>query len=588
MILRNFSEVKNINKELSLINKLLWEMRKDTVTLSDLVLIKPKMEALLGCVTTRMDRIDKVWVNRRKMEDIYVEFSKLARSYNEAKLKNAMEGRVLDYDSTDDKWKGSEDRVIDLVSYLNNPDNSRTKDRIHYVATGAVCVVLMASLIAGGAIAMDKYREAQKNYTDTYAIVITLENEKSALEKKISDLNAQIEVLEQQLAEVKNPEEVKKLQEQLDAANIKLAEYETLQQRYDELLIKYEGATKEIESLKDQLSKASSPEEKKQLEDRIAALEAGNKELNDKMLLMISRTEYDALKKTYDELKAKYDALDKNYDGVLAENAILTGENKELTEDVDSKSATISELNSEIASLESTISSLRSKLSAAYSKIADLEKQLEESDSQAKITQLEKERDEAIAKAAALEDELDKVTANFNAYVIEMNSKYSALEALYEDVLEENTALKAQLAEQEEQLKAHEELIDNIDAYYKQTFGNDGAGLTSSEKFVRIVEYRAMSNGTYTKDKLITILINVQKKYSEEELKAMSETELVDMVSDIFGEIIEPSEGPADDGPVYEETATPPEPPTTPTTPEAGNSGDSQEEISPDHGFVNG
>lgn len=524
MILRNGVEIKKINEEFSRLNLLIGEMGKSNVSRNELLNLQSQIENGLLKVATYMDKIDKVWVNKNKMRNVYTDYNTLISSYGQAKLQVAKAGHNVDYASTDSLWMRGETHMRSNVSYLNNADNSRTKDRIHYFATRGLALILAGALMVGGGIAIHKYNEAQNNLDNQVVAGEQLKTENEQLQEDIKDLQAQIADLEKQLENAESPEEIEKLQAEIAELKAQLGEMISLKE-YNDLLSLQEktqdeldDAKAEVESLKQQLENAGSSDEAKQLREKLQKAEARVAELEGKLA---------------------------NYDALVAEN---------------------SELRAEKVALEGS-------LEDANDRIADLEQQLEDAknaNDSDKIKALEAQLDEA-----------NKVKADLEASLVEANKKIGKLEEEIKKVNEENAALKEENADLKEENKEGNELMQSVDSMYADLFGNDGAGKTASDKFSEIIEFMSKndptSDGSGLRAGLIDIIVNTYY-LPHSEVVNWTDQELMVAINAIYGELANAGDGPAN-GTVNEETK--------PSTPENGNTQEPEDDpISPDHGIV--
>ena len=385
MILRNGVEIKKIIEEFSRRNLLIGEMRRSNVSRNELLNLQSQIENGLIKVATYMDKIDKVWVNKDKMRSVYTDYNTLINAYGQAKLQIARAGINVNYTSTDSLWMSGETKMRDNVSYLNNANNSRTKDRVHYFATRGLALVLAGALMVGGGIAINKYNDAKNDLQNQTVAVETLKDENQQLQEDIKNLQAQIADLEKQLENAGSPEEAEKLRAEIEDLKAQLGEMISLKEYNDLLALQQktqkelDDAKKEVNSLKQQLQNAGSSEEAKELREKLQKAEDKVAELEGKLA---------------------------NYDALVAENAELRAEK----------------------------SALEGSLEDANDKIADLERQLEEAknanDSE-KIKALEEQLKEA-----------NKVKADLEASLEEANKKIGKLEDEIKKVNKENEELK--------------------------------------------------------------------------------------------------------------------------------------------------
>lgn len=523
MILRNGVEIKKINEEFSRLSLLLDEMSKANVSKNDLLNLQTQIENGLIKVATYMDKIDKVWVNKDKMRTAYTKYDSLIERYGQAKLQIARAGINVNYESTDSLWITGEDHIKSNIMYLNNANNSRTKDRVHYFATRGLALVLAGALMVGGGIAINKYNDAKNDLQNQTVAVETLKDENQQLQEDIKNLQAQIADLEKQLENAGSPEEAEKLRAEIEDLKAQLGEMISLKEYNDLLALQQktqkelDDAKKEVNSLKQQLQNAGSSEEAKELREKLQKAEDKVAELEGKLA---------------------------NYDALVAENAELRAQK----------------------------SALEGSLEDANDKIADLEKQLEEAknanDSE-KIKALEEQLKEA-----------NKVKADLEASLEEANKKIGKLEDEIKKVNKENEELKQENEELREENKEGNELKQNIDSLYAELFGNDGAGKTASEKYVEIYEFLVKndptSDGSGLRAGLVDIIVNTYYlPYSE--VNSWTDEQIMVAINAIYGELANAGDGPTN-GNVNEEK---------PSTPENGGTQTPEEDpISPDHGIV--
>ena len=523
MILRNGVEIKKINEEFSRLNLLIGEMRRSNVSRNELLNLQSQIENGLIKVATYMDKIDKVWVNKDKMRSVYTDYNTLINAYGQAKLQIARAGINVNYTSTDSLWMSGETKMVANVSYLNNANNSRTKDRVHYFATRGLALVLAGALMVGGGIAINKYNDAKNDLQNQTVAVETLKDENQQLQEDIKNLQAQIADLEKQLENAGSPEEAEKLRAEIEELKAQLGEMISLKEYNDLLALQQktqkelDDAKKEVNSLKQQLQNAGSSEEAKELREKLKKAEDKVAELEGKLA---------------------------NYDALVAENAELRAEK----------------------------SALEGSLEDANDKIADLERQLEEA----------KNANDS-EKVKALEEQLkeaNKVKADLEASLEEANKKIGKLEDEIKKVNKENEELKQENEELREENKEGNELKQNIDSLYAELFGNDGAGKTASEKYVEIYEFLVKndptSDGSGLRAGLVDIIVNTYYlPYSE--VNSWTDEQIMVAINAIYGELANAGDGPTN-GNVNEEK---------PSTPENGGTQTPEEDpISPDHGIV--
>ena len=524
MILRNGVEIKKINEEFSRLNLLIGEMRKSNVSRNELLNLQSQIENGLIKIAKYMDKIDKVWVNKSKVRSVYTDYNTLISSYGRAKLQIAKAGHNINYTSTDSLWMRGETQMVANVSYLNNASNSRTKDRVHYFATRGLALVLAGALLVGGAIAINKYNDANNELQNQTVAVETLKDENQQLQEDIKNLQAQIADLEKQLANAGSPEEAEQLRAEIEELKAQLGEMISLKEYNDLLALQQktqkelDAAKKEVESLKSQLENAGSSDEAKELREKLQKAEAKVAELEGKLA---------------------------NYDALVAENAELRAEK----------------------------SALEDSLEDANDRIDDLERQLEEAknanDSE-KIKALEEQLKEA-----------NKVKSDLEASLAEANKKIGKLEEEIKEVNKENEELKQENEELREENKEGNDLKQNINSLYAELFGNDGAGKTASEKYVEIYEFLVKndptSDGTGLRAGLVDIIVNTYYlPYSE--VNSWTDEQIMVAINAIYGELANAGDGPTN-GNVNEETK--------PSTPGNGGEQTPEEDpISPDHGIV--
>ena len=559
MILRNGVEIKKLNKEFSHINQLLGRMRRADVSRNELITLQSQIESGLMRVATYIDKIDKVWVNRKDMRQVYTDYNRLVNTYGQAKLQIAMAGHDINYNSTDRLWMNGETRFRSNINYLNNPNNSRTKDRVHYVATRGLILALAGALFVGAWIGIDKYKDMKNENKESIAIVETLEEEKKALEEEIKELKAEIFDLEKQLEEAKKGDD-KELVAELEAEIADLKEQlkgMVSQQQYDELLeqnkiLKDElkKAQDEVKELKGQIQNAATQEEVNELKEKLAKAEAKVLELEGKL---------------------------ERYDEVIAENETLT-QQKEALEDA---------------------------LDEAEGKIADLEAKLDEAiknntngEKDAEIAELKGQLEEANKVADGLQKSLDEANAKIDqkdARIAELVEENKNLKAENSNLKNENADLKEEnedLKEENEQLKSDDDkdeaLKTAIDLQYSSLFGNDGAGKTHQEKLTeilqRMTEMAESSDGYLLRSYMVDFIVDVHYNspgYTYPEVFTWTDEMIIEEFIEICGEYANAGDGVVNEN-VKEEVGT-----TTPgtgtTTPEQNN-GDA--ELSPDQGIV--
>ena len=528
MILRNGVEIKKINEEFSRLNLLIGEMRKSNVSRNELINLQSQIESGLLKIATYMDKIDKVWVNKNKMRNVYTDYNSLIGSYNQAKLQIAKAGHTVDYGSTDALWLRSETKMASNVSYLNNANNSRTKDRIHYFATRGLALVLAGALMVGGAVALNKYNDMKGDYDNQVIAGEQLKTENEQLQEDIKNLQDQIADLEKKLENAGSPEEAEQLRAEIAELKAQLSEMISLKE-YNELLAAHEktqdeldDARAEVESLKEQLKNAGSSEAEKELREKLEKAEAKVAELEGKLA---------------------------NYDALITENATL---------------------RSEKAALESS-------LADANSRIADLEKQLEEArknNDSKRIEELENLLQETYAAKATVEKSLE-----------EANKKIGKLEEEIKKVNAENASLKAENDKLKEENEEGDKVINSVDATYEKLFGNDGAGLTASDKLAQIIEYlnnlAQSTDGVLARQAMVEFIVNTHLNspgFTFTEVNTWSDEQIVDEFFAIVGKYANAGDGPANSD-VKEEVQTP-------SDEEEKKDEEEKDPISPDFGNV--
>lgn len=601
MYFRNIWELKNIQKEFDYINRLLWDMDRASITATEISGIKDSLDGSLKRIGDYTDRINKVWVNKGKMIAAYESFAKLIRSYDDVKLRKVNDRKVgpREFDTLDDRWVNVELGMSSNVSYLNNPNNSRTKDRIHDVSTRAAVVLLTGALGATVLIGSSHLKDVSEDYAKAESEIVRLMNEKDELEKEVDKLKGEIAVLEEQLNHSTSPEESVKLELEIAELREKLAKMEDLKKEYDELAAKYADSLDKIASLEKELSEAQAKGTKdealiKRLQDEIAKAKAENVDLKDQLANVVSRKDYEDLAAKYGELKTKYDSLNLLYSGVLDENTELKNENTALESENSGLKSTISSLRNDIAGyllqideLEDEISTLEESLKEAKDRVKELEEQLANADSSAEVARLQRELADAQKVISQLYSDINKLVAAHNNVVGQLQNKIAVLEANYNSVVRENEQLKQQIAE-------NEAVNQNIDSIYANMFGSGNSGLTREQKLQAIIQRLQDGQGSFSREEIASVLADAFKDgRTKDDFLAMSDIELFNMlIGLIVGNQVEPGEEPTDH-PVYDfgesETAAP-------ETGDQGNGGqtgsegtgsEEEEEISPDHGFVN-
>ena len=615
MFFRNILELKNIQGEFNYINRLLWDMDRASITATEIDGIKGHLDGALKRIGDYTDRINKVWVNKGKMIAAYEDLSKLIRSYDDVKLRKVNDKKVgpREFDDLDDRWVNVELGMSANVSYLNNPNNSRTKDRIHDVATRAAVVLVAGALGTAVFVGASHLKNVSEDYSKAESEIAGLLEEKDGLQKEIDKLNSTIATLENQLNKSTSPEEVEELQIEIAELREKLVKMEELKEEYEELSAKYADSLDKISSLEQQiknLEKQGSDDKTfiNRLRDELAKVTAEKNALKNQLANVVSRKDYEDLADKYNELKTKYDSLSLLFDGVVDENTSLKNKNVELgkenaelgkenaelkTENSELK-LTISGLMDEIADyllqiedLEDQISILEDSLKDARARVKELEEQLANADSSAEIARLQRELADAQKVVDQLYSDINKIVQAHNNIVNELQGKILTLEVKYKTVVEENEQLKQQIAE-------NEAVNQNIDSIYANMFGSGNSGLTREQKLQAIIQRLEDSHGSFSRSEIASVLADVYKDgRTKDDFLALSDVEMFNMLIDlIVGNQVEPGDEHTD-YPVYDfgESET-----IAPETGDQGNGNqgnggqtgsEEEEEISPDHGFVN-
>ena len=528
MILRNGVEIKKINEEFSRLNLLIGEMRKSNVSRNELIILQSQIERGLLKIATYMDKIDKVWVNKNKMRNVYTDYNSLINSYSQAKLQIARAGHTVDYGSTDALWMRSETKMASNVSYLNNANNSRTKDRVHYFATRGLALVLAGALLVGGAVAINRYNDMKGDFDNQVVAGEQLKTENEKLQEDIKNLQDQIANLEKQLENAGSPEEAEQLRAEIAALKAQLSEMISLKE-YNDLLAAHEKTQKELKKakaevadLKEQLKNAGSSDVEKELKDKLAKAEAKVLELEGKLA---------------------------NYDAIIAENIAL---------------------RSEKAALESSLEDANERINALE---IELEEAKNANDSE-KVKELEAKLEEA-----------NKVKGDLEKSLADANKKIGKLEEEIKKVNAENAALKEENDKLKEEKEEGDKVINSIDATYANMFGNDGAGLTSSEKLAQIIEYlnnlAQSSDGVLARQAMVEFIVNTHLNspgFTFTEVNTWSDEKIVDEFFAIVGKYADAGDGPANSD-VKEEVGTP-------SDEEEKKDEEEKDPISPDFGNV--
>ena len=460
-------------------------------------------------------KIDRVWVKKRKMLTAVANFDKYLGDFKVVQRAWRDEGLAFGWDFTgiNKSIELAKNDVSAKGHYLTNPNSTRLKDRGHYVATRGLAILLAAGL-AGGAMFLAN-RSRNERQTSAYVTIINeQDNQIKSLNELIKEKDAMIKDLNDKIAELQgiidsNPgsAENAELREQIKSLQTIIVSLENDVKALNNEIVRLQGVIaekdkelsakdKRIQELQNAISTPGIPEDtlkmlQAQLDQAIAERDAARAERD------AAIAERDAAKKDFEELNKKYKA-------VVAENTELKQENADLKTQV-------SKLEGEKKTLEGKVSTLQSKVDSLQSQL-DAEK--------GKNTKLQSELDQAKADLAKAQSDLAKKTTEYN----NLKKKYDA------EVKKNQTTNAA---------------IDNL---YRKYYIDDGT-LSAEQKLEEIGSYidktkaeLEAQNNFDARQELIDILCEVYGSQVRSQLEGMTNKEIVEMINKMLG-INEPSNG---------------------------------------------
>lgn len=527
MIFRNGVEIKKVNQELANMSTLLQTINGQKLGQTATQYALDSFEAKAKAVADYLDRTDKVWINKSKFNAVKKDFDALVSDYNATKIALATRSindksfNMPSFDTIDDKMVGIDASVVAKNNYLNNPDNYRLKDKIHFVVTRGTATLLVVAAMIGTPLAVKEYKDRTSALTDS---VDRLGEENESLKKENTDLSNE------------NKELIKK--------NASVLE-------------EIDKVKKEKDELQKQLENAQSDEEVKSLRLKLVETTARIVELESN--LKLANSKINDLEQERDNLKAQNETLTKENANLLNDKSELNGKVETLSKEIASQKELIDQKDKEIAQLKSSIASLEVKIS-------NLEKQLEDAKNNGNKEEIDR-LNKLLAESKAVYKQLED---NYN----QLNSDYAKLSEDYQKTSKELASEKTKnemLQKSNDELK---KLADSVDVVYKTCYSDDGKNLDSVTKLSKIVEYYTSNYGDSSelREFLVSFIANV-KGVSYESIKSMSVRQIIDEASEILGMLQQPSENPGsnikeDSTKKQEETKPEPEPdPISPDLP---------------------
>lgn len=472
-------EVKNLLEKLyagyadidRLLNALNSTMLTDAHKVNTII---PDLETAMSKVRTDLDQL-KNWVSlvdnaeTRKVVD---EGNRVLTFYHDSldnykpnfvryyrRTTGARDGDVV-YDNllknSESYYTESKTSIKSLENYEANPENGKSVvvNKVNKFKKSGVAIIVAAAIAFGSLTAFGIHKEMQNRVLEKTNK--TLENqldeknaENQALARQYLDALNEIEDLEQAIANSQDAQELLRLQEELEEAQLKYAqavlkgkvvenELEELQGKYDALNLEYESLKVTNSSLNSQVSN---------LKSELATLKANYNSLLQKYQTLqnyvnngsfgyddsalteatarIAQLEADKkeLETKYANKVAEYNTLLANYKAEVSANKKLENENSKLEQENDKLENENAQLTQENKNLSKTLSELETKYESAVKEIQSLKEQLANASSQEEIKSLK----EQIAK---LEAEKQSLEAQYGNALNEIDSLKQEIENL--------------------------------------------------------------------------------------------------------------------------------------------------------------
>ena len=533
MIFRNGVEIKKVNSELAEMAAILNIIIDPNIKADVLQYALDNFDSKAKRVADYLDRTDKVWVNRNKFQAVKNDFDALVEKFNGAKISlatrsiNERDFNLPSFDAIDSKLVGIDANVTAKTNYLNNPNNYRTKDRIHFAVTRGTAALLLAAALIGTPLAINSYR----NKIDSLTVAVgDLEKENDSLKGENSSLKGENDSLKNKNDSLKNENDSLKVNKDiLIEQNVAfLKQIASLKTEKDKLQKQLENAQpgQDVENLKKQIA-----EKDQQISDLESQLEVANEKIA----------------KKEEERKALEDK--------------------------------VTDLNKDITDLKTENESLREKLNQVHAMIVEKDERIQFyintiAELEAKIKKLEAELEDAKnnggkEKIAELEAKLKAANSQYATLESEYNSLYTDYQGLvgkYENLSNE---LKAEQEKNKQLENANEELkklANAVDTVYKSCYADDGNNIDAVEKLNKIVEYYTANYGEATelREFLVSFIANV-KGVPYESIRDMSVSQIISEASEILDMLQQPSENP---DPNVKEDETKKEEETNPSNPD--------------------
>lgn len=498
MIFRNGVEIKKVNNELAEMTAILNIIIDPNIKADVLQYALDNFDSKAKRVADYLDRTDKVWVNRNKFQAVKNDFDALVEKFNGAKISlatrsiNEKDFNLPSFDAIDSKLVGIDANVTAKTNYLNNPNNYRTKDRIHFAVTRGTAALLLAATLIGAPLAIKSYKDKADSLT---VAVGDLEKENDSLKNENGSLKGENDSLRADKTA-------------LIAKNASLLEeIGSVKAERDKLQKQLENAQpgQDVENLKKQIA-----EKDKQISNLESQLQVAN----------------DEIAKKEEERKT----LEKRVADLDAENAGLKTENERLYEELHQIHIQIVDKEEKIRLYIKTIAEQEARIKALEAELKDAIK----NGGKEKIAELE-------AKLAAANSQYATLESNYNS----LYNDYQGLVRNYENLSNE---LKAEQEKNKQLENANEELkklANAVDTVYKSCYADDGKNVDAVEKLNKIVEYYTANYGEATelREFLVSFIANV-KGVPYESIRNMSVSQIISEASEILDILQQPSENP--------------------------------------------
>ncbi len=496
MNFRNNSQIKNINKGIADLERVLSVMESGSASLDDLILAKPEMIKILEFLSVNIDTLNREALKKDSIVKIDSDVANLVDRYNKAKTKvKYAHGNLVDYTVTDDYMMRFDRKSSNELEISNSPATQKVlhKKRVGAVVRNSVALALVVTLLGSAVFHGINHGLLKDDLADANSQIVQLQDEKTELEAKILILVAEISELEDKL---KNPDLSAEERAQYEAA------IELLEQEKQEALDKIEELTEEnagfkaqVEKLQSELQKSNALVEslKKQLEANPgdATLKAQLAEALAQNEVLAAQVETLTIENK--ELKGKLTTLNNNYNSLKAENkkldeanSALISENAGLKTQIKNLNSTISGLEATIDELNKDIGNLASALSVANAEIARLQGIINSGN----LSDAERAKYEAQIKT------LTENNVKLEGQLAAKTQEYSTLLGKYNQVIEEKDALVKENAGLKNEVASFEELKAFIDNYYLETMGNAGNGMAPVDKVIALFAYYTQTKPT--------------------------------------------------------------------------------------------